>query len=307
MILETATLTIKNGQTASFEEAFQKASPLIRSIPGYCNHELRRCIEKENTYLLLVNWKTLEDHTVGFRQSKQYQEWKTLLHHFYDPFPEVMHYDPLFSFTNDPTKPAPATLTGKRIQLIPLVPKRDADTLFKRSNGEALSLNGKTIDAYDSKKIIWEYLFDEKPNTVSEMETLLQRRVDTPRALCFCVIDIATQTPIGVCNYANHYPDHLKIELGGIWYSPIAQGTGANTEAVYLLLDHAFQLGIHRVEWKCDARNSKSRHVAEKLGFTFEGIQEKHLCVKGYHRDTAWFRMLSTEWPEKKQRLLAML
>jgi heme-degrading monooxygenase HmoA len=93
MILEVAPLRIRSGQSAEFETAFRTAQPLIASIPGYVSHELRRCIERRDEYLLLVKWQTLEAHEVGFRQSAQYQTWKRLLHHFYDPFPVVSHYE----------------------------------------------------------------------------------------------------------------------------------------------------------------------------------------------------------------------
>jgi heme-degrading monooxygenase HmoA len=92
MVLEVAMLDVKTGQNADFEAAFQQAAPLIASIPGYVSHELQHCIENPQRYILLVQWQTLEAHTVGFRQSAQYQEWKHLLHHFYDPFPTVEHY-----------------------------------------------------------------------------------------------------------------------------------------------------------------------------------------------------------------------
>lgn len=92
MILEVAVLDIGKGTCEDFEDAFQKASPIIAAMPGYISHELRRCLEKSNRYILLVKWQTLESHTVGFRQSAQYQQWRTLLHHFYDPFPVVEHY-----------------------------------------------------------------------------------------------------------------------------------------------------------------------------------------------------------------------
>ena len=92
MILESALLQIKPGQTQAFEAAFKKASPIIASMKGYISHELHRCIESDHKYHLLVRWETLEDHTVGFRGSKEYQEWKALLHHFYDPFPTVEHF-----------------------------------------------------------------------------------------------------------------------------------------------------------------------------------------------------------------------
>ncbi len=93
MILEVAILEIKPGLAEEFEAAFQVASTLIGSTSGYISHELQRCLETQNRYILLVRWQRLEDHTIGFRQSPKYQEWRSLLHHFYDPFPTVEHYE----------------------------------------------------------------------------------------------------------------------------------------------------------------------------------------------------------------------
>ena len=98
MILELAILNIKPGQELRFEAAFVKASEIIRQARGYCGHELQRSIEHRDRYLLLVRWERLEDHTVGFRQSKDYLEWKALLHHFYDPFPRVEHYETITGY-----------------------------------------------------------------------------------------------------------------------------------------------------------------------------------------------------------------
>lgn len=95
MILEVAILDVKPGLAAEFETAFESASDLIATLPGYISHELQRCLETENRYLLLVRWETLAAHTVGFRQSPQYREWSALLHHFYEPFPVVEHYERL--------------------------------------------------------------------------------------------------------------------------------------------------------------------------------------------------------------------
>ena len=92
MILEVAILDVKTNQEEEFEAAFSKASKIICSMKGYESHQLKRCVEKQNRYLLLVNWQTLEDHTKGFRESEEYQQWRELLHHFYDPFPVVEHY-----------------------------------------------------------------------------------------------------------------------------------------------------------------------------------------------------------------------
>jgi len=95
MILEVAILDVKAEKVIEFEPTFKEASKIISSMKGYLSHELKKCMETKNRYILLVNWETLEDHTVGFRESYEYQEWKVLLHDFYDPFPLVEHYQSL--------------------------------------------------------------------------------------------------------------------------------------------------------------------------------------------------------------------
>jgi heme-degrading monooxygenase HmoA len=92
VILEVAVLNVRPGRAGEFESAFALASSIIASMPGYVSHQLQRCIEVPDRYLLLVRWTSLEAHTTGFRGSPEYQEWKRLLHHFYDPFPVVEHY-----------------------------------------------------------------------------------------------------------------------------------------------------------------------------------------------------------------------
>lgn len=92
-ILEIALLNVKAGQTESFEASFRQASAIISGMNGYGGHELRKCVEDRQKYALLVHWESLEDHTIGFRESTQYQEWKALLHQYYDPFPVVEHYE----------------------------------------------------------------------------------------------------------------------------------------------------------------------------------------------------------------------
>ena len=93
MVLEVAVLQVKSDETSQFEAAFREAGPLIAGATGCLSHELQKCVEVPDRYLLLVRWETLEDHTVGFRGSPAYQEWKRLLHHFYKPFPTVEHYE----------------------------------------------------------------------------------------------------------------------------------------------------------------------------------------------------------------------
>lgn len=96
MILEAAMLQVKPGMKADFEKSFVRASAIISRMKGYIQHELQRCLEEEGKYILLVKWETLEDHTIGFRGSDEYQEWKALLHHYYDPFPTVEHFETVY-------------------------------------------------------------------------------------------------------------------------------------------------------------------------------------------------------------------
>ncbi|HEX4019560.1 MAG TPA: antibiotic biosynthesis monooxygenase [Acidobacteriaceae bacterium] len=92
MVLEVAILDVRQDRQDAFEANFRLAAPLLAGSPGYISHQLQHCIENPSRYLLLVSWRTLEDHTIGFRQSPQFEAWKELLHHFYDPPPTVQHY-----------------------------------------------------------------------------------------------------------------------------------------------------------------------------------------------------------------------
>lgn len=103
MTLEVAILYIKAGLSDQFEADFKIASQYISSADGYIRHSLQKCVEVENKYILMVEWRTIQDHNIGFRESEVYKEWKALLHHYYDPFPIVEHYldVPLSSQVNE--------------------------------------------------------------------------------------------------------------------------------------------------------------------------------------------------------------
>ena len=92
MVLEVAILQIKEGMSRAFEESFRKASALISCQKGYISHEIKKCMEVADKYILLVQWETLEDHEIGFRKSEEYGHWKRQLHNFYEPFPTGQHY-----------------------------------------------------------------------------------------------------------------------------------------------------------------------------------------------------------------------
>lgn len=93
MILEVVILDIRPGEGENFRRDFAVAQEIISSMPGHIEHDLQQCVEDSNRYILLVRWESLEHHTVGFRESPQFLEWKKLLHHYYDPPPVVQHYE----------------------------------------------------------------------------------------------------------------------------------------------------------------------------------------------------------------------
>lgn len=195
-----------------------------------------------------------------------------------------------------PKKPAPVVLAGERVELRPLDLARDLDGLYAVSCGDPVAIGDRRVGAYDPEALIWRWMKGGPFRDAAGLRAYLAAQVDAPDMLPLCVHDRATGAPLGVAAFMANVPGDLKIELGSIWYGPIAQGTGAAREATRLMCAHAFALGYRRVEWKCDANNTRSRRAALSYGFTFEGIQEAHMIVKGRSRDTAWFRILDHEW-----------
>jgi RimJ/RimL family protein N-acetyltransferase len=116
---------------------------------------------------------------------------------------------------------------------------------------------------------------------------------------------IRDDTVIGSTSYLNVVPEHRRLEIGNTWNTPSAWGTGANTEAKYLLLRHAFEeLGMHRVEFKTDAKNERARAALAAIPSEFEGIHRKHMVVRdGERRDSAWYAVIDDDWPEVRASL----
>ncbi len=199
-----------------------------------------------------------------------------------------------------PVKMVPVRLLGKRVILEPLDVDRDSQELFSVSNGSPIHNDGFEISAYDADLAIWRYMPMGPFSEPAEFRRYLEGLVANQNGLALCVFDTERRTQVGVTTFMNNFPEHLKLELGSIWYSPVVQGKGANLEATYLMLEYAFSLGYRRVEWKCDALNERSRKAALRMGFKFEGVQQSHFIVKDKNRDTAWFRMLDSEWTEQQ-------
>lgn len=182
--------------------------------------------------------------------------------------------------------PAPATFTGRFITLTPLDVAQDVAELFAISHAD------------DETRQLWLRMPRGPFADVHEHAAFLREWQATPNVVAFVVRDTSTQHILGSISLMNIRAEHGVAELGNIWYAPAAQRTKANTEACFLLLRHCFEnLRYRRMEWKCDARNERSRRAALRLGFTFEGIFRQHMIIKGENRDTAWFAMLDHEWP----------
>lgn len=206
-----------------------------------------------------------------------------------------------------PVRMSPVTLRYSTVRLAPLDVNRDSDTLYAISNGTAIQgANGET-GPYDSDALIWRYMNNGPFEYKVEFDRYLQALASNANGLAMTVFDATSDVPVGIATYMNNFPEHLKVELGSIWYSPIVQGRGYNLIATYLMLKHAFELGYRRVEWKCNALNERSRRAALRMGFKFEGVQDAHFIIKDQNRDTAWFRMLDQEWPENKEKLENMI
>jgi RimJ/RimL family protein N-acetyltransferase len=114
----------------------------------------------------------------------------------------------------------------------------------------------------------------------------------------FAIIPASSGCPAGWASFCDISPENASIEVGSIWFSPRLQRTRAGTEAMFIMLRHAFELGYHRLVWRCNVLNAASMRAAERLGFTFEGIWRGAEIAKGHRRDIAWFSILENEWPE---------
>lgn len=145
---------------------------------------------------------------------------------------------------------------------------------------------------------VWDYLYETVPTDQAAFVATLEVSAARPDwcGYAICVDGAA----VGYAFYLNIVAAMGSIEVGNINFSPRMQRTPAATEAMYLMMRHAFDLGYRRYEWKCNALNAPSRRAAQRLGFSWEGIFRQHLIVKGRNRDTAWFGMTDQDWPAIK-------
>ena len=183
-----------------------------------------------------------------------------------------------------PPRPARTVLAGRFCRVEPLDVERHARPLH-----DANSL--------DPEGRMWTYLFSGPFASLEEYRAWLAPRPASEDPLFFAFVDLRRAQAVGAGAYMRIDPANGVMEVGHLAFSPLMQRTPVATEAMYLMMKHAFELGYRRYEWKCDALNAASRHAAERLGFTFEGIFRQAIVYKGRSRDTAWYSILDREWP----------
>jgi RimJ/RimL family protein N-acetyltransferase len=182
-----------------------------------------------------------------------------------------------------PAAPSREFLEGRYCRLEPLRPEHAKD-LFE-------------ANSHDQEGHNWTYLFNGPFETFSDYLEWLTKASEGSDPLFFAIMDGKTQKAVGVASYLRITPSAGSIEVGNINFSPLLQRTPGATEAIYLMMKRAFDLGYRRFEWKCDALNAPSRVAAQRLGFSFEGIFRQALVYKGRNRDTAWYAVIDKEWP----------
>jgi RimJ/RimL family protein N-acetyltransferase len=183
-------------------------------------------------------------------------------------------------------EPVPVPLAGAHVRVEPLDP--------------AVHGRGLWAAASSGDPALWEFLpygpFGDEPAFLAWLRGLAE---EWPGVRFHAVVRDADDAPAGMIAFARIAPEIGRIEIAHVWFGVALQRTPGATEAVFLLAAHAFEtLGYRRLEWKCDARNARSRRAAERFGFTYEGTFRQDLVVKGRNRDTAWFSLLDGEWPQ---------
>jgi len=193
------------------------------------------------------------------------------------------------------TRPERITLEGRFVTVEPLSSEKHGDALWDAVGGT-------------QKADLWEYMPDGPFPDRASMDVVLQAKSISEDPLFFAIVDKRTGLAAGHASLMRIDPKNRVVEVGGIMYSPALRRTRGATEAMYLMAGYVFEkLGYRRYEWKCNSLNEPSRRAALRLGFQFEGVFRQHMIIKDRNRDTAWFSMLDSEWPARKQALESWL
>jgi RimJ/RimL family protein N-acetyltransferase len=185
-------------------------------------------------------------------------------------------------------------MQGRWCRLEPLDPDHHAEDLFRAL---AVDTEGRT----------WTYLAYGPFDTLASFRAWMSADCLSDDPLFFAISGLPDGKPVGVASYLRIAPASGSIEVGHIHYAPVLVRTPAATEAMYLMMSRAFELGYRRYEWKCDALNAASRAAAQRLGLSFEGIFRQATVYKGRNRDTAWYAAIDSEWPSLRETFLTWL
>lgn len=186
-------------------------------------------------------------------------------------------------------------LAGKCVELVALDPNRHAEALHRASHGA-------------EKDALWRYLRDGPYPNMQAHRDHLARLCASDQFSGYAIIDRISLSVLGQAALMKFNPEHRSVEIGYVLFLPALQRTRGGTEALFLLMRHAFEtLKLRRCEWRCDSQNAKSERAALRLGFRQEGRLRQHMLVKGRSRDTMIFSLLDTEWPDAKAVLEAWL
>ena len=192
-------------------------------------------------------------------------------------------------------RPLGVSLTGRTVRLQRLNPPDHAASLHA-------ALCGVDNDR------LWTYLSYGPFSTEADFNAWLERHAADPELLSYAVIDASSGQALGLASYLRVDAAMGSLEIGHLCFGPALQRSTVATEALYLLIRHAFDaLGYRRCEWKCDHLNGQSRRAAERLGFSYEGIHRNARVYKGRNRDTAWYAIIDSDWPALRQRLESWL
>jgi len=183
-----------------------------------------------------------------------------------------------------PARPARDVLDGLFCRIEPLDVARHARQLYD-------------ANALDPEGRMWTYLFSGPFASFEEYLAWLEPRPASEDPLFFAFVDKGRAQAVGTGAYLRIDTGNGVVEVGRLAFSPPMQRSPVATEAMYLMMKNAFELGYRRYEWKCDSLNAASRRAAERLGFTFEGIFRQAIVYKGRNRDTAWYSIVDKEWP----------
>lgn len=185
---------------------------------------------------------------------------------------------------NPPPRAEHVTLNGHYCRIEPLQAVRHAADLF-------------AANALDPSEAGWTYLSTGPFENLTAYRSWVEKVSVSEDPLFHAIVDQRTQKAVGVAAYMRIDPANGVIEIGSLKFSPLMQKTPVATEAMYLMMKHAFDIGYRRYEWKCDSFNAPSRAAAQRFGFSYEGLFRQAMVIKNRSRDTAWYSIIDSEWP----------